>query len=128
MYCHTQVDYNISSPEKNLNSLPLHLKKKPIWCCPFLLRCILIILDGNSEIGSQGRSNLGYLICLRHLFGPRAVKNLVFFFYKKTCFLHAGARCSELPSYVITEFSALSVNTRYRTILKENLNTSYKTQ
>ena len=36
---------------------------------------LVLILDVNSEKGAQVRSNLCYLICLRHLMGSRAVKN-----------------------------------------------------
>ena len=39
----------------------------------------LLILDGNSEIGAHVRSNLWYLICLRHWFRPRAVGNCIIF-------------------------------------------------
>ena len=37
------------------------------------------ILIGNSEIGAHVRSDLGYQICLRHLFGSRVVTNRIFF-------------------------------------------------
>ena len=40
---------------------------------------LLLILDGNSEIGAHVRSNLDYLIFLKHLFRSRAVTNLIFF-------------------------------------------------
>ena len=39
---------------------------------------IVIILDGNSEIGAHARSDLGDLICLSHLSRTRAVINLIF--------------------------------------------------
>ena len=48
-----------------------------------------LILDGNSEIGAHVRSNLCYLICLRHLIRPRAV-GWYFILSEKTY----------LPSYV----------------------------
>ena len=51
------------------------------------------ILDDNSEIGAYVRSNLCYLICLRHLIRSRAVKNQVFP-------LHARKTCSEIPSEI----------------------------
>ena len=47
-----------------------------------LLQCnapMVRILDGDSEIGAQVRSNIFYLICLRHLIRPRAVSNRMFF-------------------------------------------------
>ena len=34
-----------------------------------------LLLDGNSKIGAQGRSNFCYLICLSHLNRSRAVIN-----------------------------------------------------
>ena len=37
------------------------------------------ILDGNSEIGMQVWSYLGYLTCLRRFIRSRAVTNLIFF-------------------------------------------------
>ena len=43
---------------------------------------MVLILDGNSEIGAQVRSNLCYLIWLRHLIRSRAVKNRIFFIRK----------------------------------------------
>ena len=34
--------------------------------CPFCLLCLVVlIIDGNSEIGAHGRSDIGFLICLR---------------------------------------------------------------
>ena len=53
---------------------------------------MLLILNGNSENGAQVRNNLCYLIRLRHLIRAR----------EKTIFLHACARCSELPSNIST--------------------------
>ena len=37
------------------------------------------ILDGNSEIGAHARSNLCYLICVRHLNRSRGVTNPFYF-------------------------------------------------
>ena len=39
---------------------------------------MVLIIDGNSEKGAHVRSNLSYLICLRHLNRPRAVTNRIF--------------------------------------------------
>ena len=36
---------------------------------------MVIILDGNLEIGAHARSNISYLICLRHLIRLREVTN-----------------------------------------------------
>ena len=52
-------------------------------------RTMVLILDGNSEIGVHVLSDLGYLICLRRCL------DRVFFFYKIPDFLHALAKCSE---------------------------------
>ena len=54
---------------------------------------MVLILDGNSEIGAHVWSNLCYLICLRHLIRSKTVTNLIF-----PIFLHACATCSKLPS------------------------------
>ena len=56
------------------------------------------IWDGNSEISANLRSNLGYLICYRHLPRSRAVTNLIFFLQKRPVFLHMCATCFKLPS------------------------------
>ena len=40
---------------------------------------MVLILDGNSEIGMQVWSYLGYLTCLRRFIRSRAVTNLIFF-------------------------------------------------
>ena len=41
--------------------------------------CMILILDGNSEIGRHVRSNISDLICLRPSIGSRAVTNRIFF-------------------------------------------------
>ena len=43
---------------------------------------MVFIYDGNSEIGAQVRSNLCYLIYLRHLMRSRGVTNRFFFSHK----------------------------------------------
>ena len=53
-----------------------------------------LMLDGNSVIGACVRSNLCYLICLRHLLWSRAVTNWFFIII----LLHTRATCSELQS------------------------------
>ena len=60
---------------------------------------MVLIIDGNAEIGAQVGSNLCYLICLKHLIISRAVTNRIFS-PKRTIFLHACPTCSELPSYI----------------------------
>ena len=44
--------------------------------------CMVLILDGNSEISAHVRSNLGYLISLWNLVGRRAVRNRILFLRK----------------------------------------------
>ena len=65
------------------------------------IHTMVLILDGNSEIGAQVKSNFCYLIFLRHLVGSRVATNSIVF-SKKAFFLHACAACSELPSNVST--------------------------
>ena len=48
---------------------------------------MVIILDGNSEIGAHVRSNFCYLTPLRHLIRSIAVTNLIFFFILKMTYL-----------------------------------------
>ena len=55
-----------------------------------LQRSMALILDGNSEIGSHVRSNLCYLICLRHLIISGAVTNRTY------------GICPKLPSNIST--------------------------
>ena len=51
---------------------------------------MVLILDGNSEIGAHVRSNLCYLICLGHWIRSRVVINRDFFYEKNPIlFMHA---------------------------------------
>ena len=43
------------------------------------VQTMVLMLDGSSEIGKHRRSNLCYLICLRHLIRSRAVTNSMSF-------------------------------------------------
>ena len=64
---------------------------------------IVLILEGNSEIGEHVRNNLRYLICLSHLIRPRAVTNQRNVFSPKIpIFLHTCTPISELPSNIST--------------------------
>ena len=56
---------------------------------------MVLILDGDSEIGSHVISNIWYLICSRHLIRSRAVANRILFLLKD---LFPCAIYSELPS------------------------------
>ena len=62
---------------------------------------MLLILDGNSEIGTHVTSNLCYLACLKYLIRSRAATKRIFF-SEKTYFLYARATCFELPSNIST--------------------------
>ena len=61
-----------------------------------------LILHGSSDIGAYVRSNLHYLIRLRHSIRSRAVINPIFFPPKSPIYFHGCARCSELPSHICT--------------------------
>ena len=68
---------------------------------------MVVILDGNSEIGSNVIRNLHYLICLRQLIRSQAEsQNNSFFHHKRQVFLHSSATCSELPSNLSTMSSS----------------------
>ena len=43
-------------------------------------KTMVIIFDGNSEIGARVRSNLYFLICVKHLIRSREVKKKILFF------------------------------------------------
>jgi len=45
---------------------------------------MVLILNGNSEIGADVWIDLGYLICPRHLFKLRAVTDMKYFFSEET--------------------------------------------
>ena len=63
----------------------------------FTPRPMVLILDGNTKMGVSARSNLCYLICVRHL--NRSREN---FSPKRPVFLHACGTYSELPSNIST--------------------------
>ena len=62
---------------------------------------IVVLLDGNSEIIAHVRSNLFYLICIRHLIRSICKKS-EFFSLKRSFFLQACSTCSKLPSNIRT--------------------------
>ena len=64
-----------------------------------IIRTIVLILDGNSEIGVPVWSNYCYLIYLRCSVRSRSVTNRIYS-PKRPIFLHECAKCSELPSNI----------------------------
>ena len=74
---------------------------------------MVLILDGNSEIGAQVGNNICNLICLRHLFISRTVTNQIFFSRTDYFFLHACATCFELPSKYQSEERTLRRDNPY---------------
>ena len=62
----------------------------------------ILLCDGKSEIGGHGWSDLGCMICARHLFNSREVTKRFFFSLKRPISLHIHATCSELPSNIST--------------------------
>ena len=70
----------------------------------YLIRkSMLLLLLGKSEIGPQVWSDIGYLNCLRHLFGSRVVIYIWHFvLLSEKTYLHTCATCSELPSNIST--------------------------
>ena len=75
-----------------LNDVMVQTKSSSLYT----IRTMVLISDGSSEPGMHVRSNLCYLICLRHLIKLRTITNRIF--SEKTNFFHACATCSELPS------------------------------
>ena len=75
--------------------------RTPSWF-ELIYDIVLITYISWSEINAHVRSDIGYLICLRHLFRSRAVTNLIFFLlFKMTISLHTCATSSELPVCIL---------------------------
>ena len=62
---------------------------------------IVLLLDGNRDIGAHLRSNLCYFICLRHFIRSRTVKIWIFS-PKSPILLPACTTWFELPSNIST--------------------------
>ena len=62
---------------------------------------MVLIFDGNSEIGTYVLSDFGYLFCLRHLIRSRVVTNLIFSSSEITSFF-ARAQHILRRSYIST--------------------------
>ena len=74
------------------------------------LRILYLYFMVTKKIGEQVRSNLCYLICLRHLIRLRGVTNRFFFSVKDLfSFMHASA-CSELKFNTSTMSSTIKVD------------------
>ena len=92
-----KTKYLIKSIIKNLFIFNyFEIKMLPVKLFPMVL-----ILYGNWGNDAHVRSNLYYLICLRHLIRSRAVTNRIFPPPKRPIFLHACAR-SPVLSYHLT--------------------------
>jgi len=87
----------------NKNTLFFIYTKRPIHCDQFSLDVynMVLILDGNSEMGAHVRSNLCYLISFRHLIRLREYV----FIRKGFFFVHTCTVCSEFPSNFSTMVS-----------------------
>ena len=64
--------------------------------------CVMVILDGNSEIVLQIRSNLFYLKCSRHLIRSKSCHKSDDLYPKRPLFLHKRALYIEVPSNIST--------------------------
>ena len=58
---------------------------------------MILILDGNSELGARVGSEIGNLICLRQFLEQKKLQN---FFQKRPDLLHKCAKRFELPSRI----------------------------
>ena len=59
----------------------------------------VLLLYGNSGIGAHMQSNLGYTICLRHLFRSSTETNLIFFSEKTMVLKYIGTNENLFFSY-----------------------------
>ena len=66
---------------------------------------MVLILDVNSVIGAHVRREIGYLICLRYLFGARAVADWNFS-QKRPVFLYKCATWFDIQSNVSSMFQS----------------------
>ena len=68
------------------------------------------ILDGKSVVCAHGRSNLCYLISLRHSIRTKAVTNRIFLAPKKPIYHNACATCSALPCDISTMMQTQTIH------------------
>ena len=66
---------------------------------------MILIYDGNSEIGAHVRNNLCHLICSRHLLWSRIVMNRIFFPPKNLFSFMRAQNCSWLSTIVCLCFT-----------------------
>ena len=85
-----EINYIQRQPDRQYNCRHSNFSGVSMMFNPVVLK-----LDGNSEIGVYVRSNLCYLICLRHLIISRAVTNLMEVkWYRETyCSLNSATQC-----------------------------------
>ena len=67
-----------------------------------LSRILVLLLDGNSEIGAFVRNSLSHLICARHLISSKAFTIRIFFFSPK------GLFSLIVPEHVLSLLSSIS--------------------
>ena len=82
------------------------------------IKFMVLILDSYSEIGAHVRSNLCFKICFRHLIDREQSP-------KRPFFIHACAKCSELPYHVSTMIK-FDFTPNYGPILTFKLGQRYK--
>ena len=71
----------------------------------YYISAMVLILDGNSGMVAQGRSNLYYLICLRHFIISRGATSRLFFLRKDIYFF---MRAQHIMSYHLINLPMVS--------------------
>ena len=77
------------------------------------LLAMVLILDGNLEIGAHVRCNFCYFTCLRHLIECSHKSDFYFFRKDLLSYMRACATCPELPSSIITLLPVSTDSRRY---------------
>ena len=92
-----------------------------VWLSSTLIVPMVLILDGYLEKGAYVKSNLCYLICLRHSVRTRAVTNWIFFTRKAKC---VNYKFSNTIWYKYHDCSSMYIkifeDARKKFLLKEN--------
>ena len=82
---------------------------------------MVLILDGDSEIGINVRNNHRLFICLRHLISSRAIISRIFSSSPKRPIFHlACATCSAIPSNIST-FATMALQSSWQGPLNEHI-------